>query len=288
MKPIGSILIIVSIFTEFIGSMFKTIFKGNFGAVAQNTALAIAILLGLSQGAKAEDIKPKETIEVSCNPFAIDVSDSQCDSNSSIEPEPEQIAQRRGRRRKSRVEGYYAGGSLGVFFPNDIEDEETNNAFGGSIFGGIRFSRYFSADIEAFGAFGDFEDATDDDPNTEDVELDYSAIGFYINPRAELPLFQIAGSFASIYISPGIGISQSNISVDFNTPLNQGATFEISEIDATQLGFSFQIKGGVKVPISRTINVFGQVRYATLPTDDFLLDDSLNLFSTEAGVSFNF
>ena len=266
--------------------MFKAISKSHFWAIAQNTTLAIAIVLGLSQGAKADDTKVSETLQVSCDPFVISEANAQCNSNLDADLQGDQIAQRRGRRRKSKVEGYYAGGSLGAFFASDVDDVEANNAFGGSLFGGIKFNKYFSADIEVIGALGDFEEVEVASGN--DIELDYSGFGFYINPRAELPLFQLAGSSASIYISPGIGISQSNVSVDFNQPLNQGATFEISEIDASQIGFSFQVKGGVKVPVSRTINLFGQVRYVTLPTDDFLVDDSLNFFSTEAGVSLNF
>ena len=266
--------------------MFKAISKSHFWAIAQNTTLAIAVVIGLSQSAKADDTKIPETLQVSCNPFATSEVDAQCNSNLDLENESEQIAQRRGRRRKSKVEGYYAGGSLGAFFASDVDDVEANNAFGGSLFGGIKFNKYFSADVEFIGALGDFEDV--EVTGGDDIELDYSGFGFYINPRAELPLFQLAGSSASIYISPGIGISQSNVGVDFNQPLNEGATFEISELDASQIGFSFQIKGGIKVPVSRTINVFGQVRYVTLPTDDFLVDDSLKFFSTEAGVSLNF
>ncbi len=266
--------------------MFKAISKSNLWLIARNATLAVAVVLGLSQGAKAEDTKIYETLQVSCNPFAKSNVDAQCSSNLDIKPEAEQIAQRRGRRRKSRVEGYYAGGSLGIFFPSDIDDLETNNAFGGSIFGGIKFSKYFSTDIEVFAATGDFEDVEVEDADS--IELDYTGFGFYINPRAELPLFNLAGSSASIYLSPGIGLSLTNIPVDFNQPLNPGAQLEISEIDATQIGFSFQVKGGVKIPVSRAINVFGQVRYAILPTDDLLIEDNLNLFSAEAGISFNF
>ena len=266
--------------------MFKAVLQRNFWSIAKNTTLAIAIVLGLSQGAKAEEIETQDTIEVSCNPFASEISESECNRDLSVESQPEQIAQRRGRRRKSRVEGYYAGASLGIFFPNDLDDVETNNGFGGSVFGGVKFNKYFSADLEVFGAFGDFEDIEVD--NGEDIELNYSGFGFYINPRAELPLFQLAGSTATAFISPGIGISSSTIEVDFNQALNPDSVLDISETDGTQLGFSFQVKGGIKIPVSSTINLFGQVRYAILPTDDFLVEDSLNLFSTEGGVSFNF
>ncbi|NJL53443.1 MAG: hypothetical protein HC930_17070 [Hydrococcus sp. SU_1_0] len=102
------------------------------------------------------------------------------------------------------------------------------------------------------GAVGDFE-------NVGSIELDYSGFGLYINPRAELPLFEIANSPASIFISPGIGLSLTTISVDFGQNLaNDSDVFNFREIDATQISFSFQVKGGVKIPVTNSINIIGQ------------------------------
>lgn len=267
--------------------MFSSISKSNPWFIVQNLSLTVAVVLGTSLDAQAENTKTYETLQVSCNPFTTDTTHTQCNSDLLVKPEAETIAQRRGRRRKSKVEGYYAGGTLGIFFPSDLDDLlETNNAFGGSAFGGVKFSKYFSTDIEVFGALGDFEDLEVTDSNN--IELDYSGFGFYINPKAELPLFDLAGSSATIYLSPGIGLSSTTISVDFGQDLANEAELDFQEVDGTQIGFSFQIKGGAKIPVSSSINLIAQVRYAILPTEDFLVDDSLKVFSTEGGLSFNF
>ncbi|MEM8832362.1 MAG: outer membrane beta-barrel protein [Cyanobacteria bacterium P01_G01_bin.19] len=268
--------------------MFKSISNCNLWTIAQNATLAVAVVLGFSLSAKAEDNKTYKTLEVSCNPFTTGELAAECNSDLGIQSETQLIAQRRGRSRKSKVDGYYAGATLGAFFPSDLDDIlEADTGFGGSFFGGVKFNKYFSADIEVFGASGDFEDIPI--PGGSDIESTYSGFGLYINPKAELPVFKLAGSAASVYISPGIGVSVSNVEVDFGDNIADDDVVLFSqETDATQTSISFQIKGGVKVPVSKNISVIGQLRYVSLPTEDFLVDDNLNFFSTEAGVSFNF
>ncbi len=270
--------------------------------MAQNATLAVAVVLGFSVSAKAEDVKTYETLQVSCNPFSDSELNAQCASNLSIQSQETQVAQarRRPRKRKSKVAGYYGGFSLGVGFPDggvevtnsegtEFPTPEYDTGFAGSIFGGISFTKNLSADIELLLGIGNLDtDELNDFVNEGNFDIvgeyeadgDYSAFAFYINPRFELPLTE-SGSF-SLYASPGIGISQTN--VNFNAE-DEGVE-NTRDIDDSSTGFTYQIKGGVTVAISETIGVFGQLRYASLPTDEDV--DTINLFSTEAGLKFNF
>ena len=142
--------------------MYKSILKRNLWMIAQNATLAVAVVLGFSLSAKAEDTKTYETLQVSCSPFASSSLDSHCESNSVMESEAEQIAQRRGRNRKSKVDGYYGGLTVGVGFGSgelDLEvDGLDNPEYGGSFlisfFEGIKFNKNLSADLEFLLAFG--------------------------------------------------------------------------------------------------------------------------------------
>ncbi|MDJ0589156.1 MAG: outer membrane beta-barrel protein [Pleurocapsa sp. MO_226.B13] len=292
--------------------MFKAISKSNLWIIARNTTLAAAVVLGLSQGAKADDTKTYETLQVSCNPFASNKIDAQCSSNLDIKPEAEQIAQRRGRRRKSRVQGYYAGFGLGVGFPSgeidfgDIEeiefdDPEYDTAFIGNIFGGIKFTKNLAADLEFFLALGGVDSDSLDDAFNQlvasvgaegglETDGDFSAFALYINPRFELPLSS-NGKF-NVYVSPGIGISQTNVNFEAQSDIvdfvdDEGNDLNIdTDEDASNTGFTFQIKGGASVAFSDTLGAFAQVRYTSLPTDDDF--DSINIFGTDAGLKFSF
>ncbi len=289
----------IRLFRNMIGS------QGNW-KILQNAALAVAVILGYSQSVQAENTKKNDNvIQISCNPFASDDINTQCssDSVSIVEIEENKIAQtRRGRRRKSKVAGYYGGFSLGVGFPSgdveltndvgtDFPDSEYNSGFIGSLFGGIKFTKNLSADIELLLGLGGLDtDALDDftnDPSNNisivgdyESEGDYSAFAFYLNPRFELPLNQ-NGSL-SVYASPGIGISQTNV----NFQADDDGIENTIDLDLSNTGFTYQVKGGASLSISDTIGIFGQLRYASLPTDEDI--DNINVVSTEVGLKFNF
>ncbi|MCC0178674.1 outer membrane beta-barrel protein [Waterburya agarophytonicola K14] len=288
--------------------MFRAIWQPNFWTMAKNATIAFVVILGFSQSAKAEDRKTYQAVRVSCNPFVSYDVDSQCNSNVSLEAETDKIAQtRRGRRRKSKVQGYYGGFSLGVGFPSgelefgeipgiEFSNPEYNTAFLGSLFGGIKFTKSLSADLEFLLGLGGVDSDSLEDSFNElatvggiegslETDGDFSAFALYVNPRFELPLSQ-KGNF-SLYVSPGIGISQTNVNFeavsdfdglgDQNLNVNQ---------DASSTGITFQVKGGASIAFSDTLGVFAQVRYTTLPTDDGF--DSINLFGADAGLKFNF
>ena len=316
-------------------------FKNNFFRTTKNTAIAIAIVLGFSIGAKAEDTKNIETLQVSCNPFAVNNLDVGCNSELNLEPQAEKIAQtRRGRRRKSKVQGYYGGFSLGAMFPSgqaslvgedSAVDIDFNTGFNGSVFGGINFSKNFAADLEFLLGFGsgdtdNFNQSFDDiaDPLRElydqtpginfngdlEAELDYSTFALYASPKFSLP---VSEKF-SVFVSPGIGLAQTNVNFKADSDLEitrtestgdaqadaeldalatefEGLSDELNaDRDSSKTGISFQIKAGASYQISNTIGVFGQLRYVTLPTEsnDEFETDNLNAFSTQGGLTFNF
>jgi len=281
--------------------MSKLSCRQTFRAIAKGTVLAAFLALGCSPSLKAEEIKAERSIRVSENPFAISYSD---------EAETNIIAQgRTGRKKKRKVEGYYGGVSGGLGFPDggafpdtDVEflpAVEYTNGFIGSLFGGVKFSKNISIDGEFLLALGGLNDddvqeaeATNEDPDDlvlDDINIegDYSAVAFYINPRFELPV----GEKFNLYLSPGIGISQTNVESTV-TGINTAGT-EVDNIDDdNRTAFSYQVKGGATYAINGYTSIFGQVRYVSMPTvdDDTNTNDfdSLNIFATELGVKFNF
>lgn len=179
---------------------------------------------------------------------------------------------------KSGISGY-AGGTLGIFFP-DIDESRPiftgdnvdldDTAFGSSLFVGIRFNRYLATDLELSGFVGELDSDLDEDE-------DYTLGALFLNPRFILPLTSKQNSL-SLFLSPGIGISQLVSSVED----------EIDDFDRTtfiedDVRFTWQIKGGVSVPVSSKFSILGQVRYANQTGDE-----TVDYFGTELGVNFDF
>ena len=173
----------------------------------------------------------------------------------------------------------YAGATLGIFFP-DIDEsrgfftgddtEVDDTAFGGSIFAGIRFSRYIGTDIELSGFIGDVDSDLDEDEN-------YSLGALFLNPRFTLPLSEKRNSLA-FFLSPGLGISQLTSTVEDEVDDFDRTTFVEDDVR-----FTWQIKGGISVPVSSKFSILGQLRYASQTGDD-----AINYFGTEFGVNFDF
>ena len=271
--------------------------------VAKNTGVAIAIILGFAINTRAEDTKTFQTLVVSCNPFSN--INNQCKSDSAIKSQSNTIVQNRSRRRgrdrdrNRKIDSFYTGFSLGLGFPDggvststeEIPEAEYNNTFIGSLFGGIRLNKNISADAEFLLGLGgintDDRDEFINEPGRFDIdgtfetEADYSAFAFYLNPRFELPLSK---SF-NLYLSPGVGVSQTIVTVSSSDEATEFA----SDLDTSNTGFTYQIKGGAAYTISDNIGVFGQLRYVSLPTDEteVVFPDDINFFSTEVGMRFN-
>ena len=301
-------------------------------AIAKNIALATCLALGASFGANAQNAESLKDYKFSCSSgstfFA--ASNPECESFEVVylednleelnsEPSQNEIAQSRRRRRTGK---YYAGFTGGVFFASGDagEDGELNGvnlsapgygtAFGGSIFGGLKFNKIINAELELFLAFGgvdtdDLDDSLDEvfdgaaggSDITSDTDADYSVYAIFAGPKFEFNLSQ-TGRSATVFVSPGLGLAITNISVEPSFSSSNASEQQIiddqrsadpdafDEEDASQTGIGFQIKAGGTFPIGRNLSVIGQTRYAILPTEDDF--DSINLFSLEGGLQFKF
>ena len=173
----------------------------------------------------------------------------------------------------------YAGATLGVLFP-DIDEEsgvftgsdtDINDGFGGSLFAGVKFNRYLAADLE----FSTFAGDIDSDLDADDESYTISAI--LLNPRFILPLNDKDNSL-DLFLSPGLGVSNLRSRVE-----DEVGDFDRTTVIEDDTRFTWQVKGGASVPISREFSILGQLRYTSQTGDD-----AIDYFSTELGVEFDF
>ena len=315
--------------------MIQAAFKSQLGIIVKNISLAAVLVLGLSQTAKADEANKHQDLRISCDPAINQDSRLNCSFNN-LPPEVEQNADTvaqggRGRRRKSKVQGYYGGFSLGIISPSgginssdtpgleDISEIDYSTGFAGSVFGGIKFNKSIAAELEFLlglgsgdtdgfnddfqAAFQPLRDLADNTPGLDvdgdfEIDADYSAFAIYASPRFDLP---VSDKF-SVFISPGIGLSQTNVNVETDSDLNISSTVQDDDIDEANAvfeqanfdvdesttGVSFKIKGGAQFQISNGIAIFGQASYVTLPVSDDSNLDNLNSFLGQAGLTFNF
>lgn len=231
--------------------------------------IAISGLLTIPNMAQAKDIESYQDYRDYCSPAAYQygIQSSDCDRYRNIyeqrylqQTNPQQPRRRNVESEKNEndnekgVSGY-VGTTLGLFFPNE---DFVNTGFGGNLYVGAKFNRYFATDLESVSIFG----STDYDDN-------YWARGLFLNPRFILPFDNKADS-SSLYISPGIGISQA-VSIDDGY------------IYTDDVHFTWQIKGGLTFPLIRNLDLFGQLRYVSQTADD-----TVDFFGTEIGIDFQF
>lgn len=239
------------------------------------TILSTSVLLTIPVVAQAKDIENYEDYQLYCSPqaYQYNVQSPDCDKFRNIFKDRERELNRQqlpsenatekqnNRRHKTGISGY-TGATLGLFFP---DREGLNNGLGGSIYGGVKFNKNFATDIELGILGGD----------TDSNNVNYGVWGLFINPRFILPLENKLNS-ASLFLSPGIGISQASESLELSNS-------DITIILADKARFTWQIKGGVSFPISRKFDLLGQLRYASQTEDD-----TVDFFGTEIGFNFKF
>ncbi|MGB5636853.1 MAG: outer membrane beta-barrel protein [Waterburya sp.] len=233
----------------------------------QNTVLAIVLAMGFPMAVQAKDTNKYENYQVACD------SRSECsnfDVNYEQQSDGDQLAQsRRTRtrrtRRRSRDSKFHIGGHLAPFFPFD---GESNVGFGGGIFGGYKFTKNVSLDIDVYDYFG----------GTEVDDLGYNLFGaaasgvyrYYLKPNDSKSLYIFAGL--------GVGVGVSNATGDVADNLDDAG------FDTSETGFLLQGKGGVGYPISEKIDLFGQTRFFNI----FLDGDDANGVALDFGATFNF
>jgi Outer membrane protein beta-barrel domain len=228
-------------------------------------ALCGFLLLSNSQVSQAQEINNYEDFKLYCSDAAYqyDVASPDCNEvkpyfqeqiQEDLNQQPNNnIQQPEIERRKVQendVSGY-AGIALGAFFP---DEENLDTGFGESIFVGGRWNKYLATDIEAIYFSG----------GGELLDPDYFAWALTINPRLIIP-FNNDYNSASIYISPGLGVSI------------------VGNYDDATTTLAWQIKGGFTIPIEDQFNIFLQGRYASQ-----FKEDTIGVFGTQIGFSVNF
>ena len=255
--------------------------------VLKSVTLATFLIVGLSQasyGQTAKELLP-DTISTSKK------------SNLLQSESSEQLSQitrprrtrTRTRTRRGQTRKTYFGLGVGIFLPGEVslantesatsEDAswEFSNGFAIDFFAGYKFSKYFGAELDFSAAFGSLEINDVINENfINDIGLDYTALGIYINPRLEIPL---AGDKFKIYAAPGIGFSNIN-SDDGETDLDLDG--EADNI-FSESGFSYQLKGGASYQVSDRVGIFGQARYNSYFLNEL---DNLAGITLELGATF--
>ncbi len=242
----------------------------------KTTVLAIILAMGFPTIAQAEETNKYENYQVACDKSA---ECSNFDVNYEQQADAEQVAQtRRTRtrrtRRSSRDSKLHIGGHLAPFFPFD---GELDVGFGGGIFGGYKFTKNLSLEIDVYDYFG----------GTEVDDLGYNLFGaaasgvyrYYVKPNSSRSPYIFAGL--------GVGIGIANATGDVADDADDEG------IDTSATGFLLQGKGGVGYPITDSIDLFGQTRFFNifLDDDDFSgagNGDDADGVALDFGATFNF
>lgn len=259
-------------------------------------AILSALLVTLPVSVRAQDVENYENYKVACD------SGAECNSFE-VNYQEDEVAQypRRTRTRRTRSRGVdkkiYAGATLGIFFPSQIDDFDINvssgtvndlqtvdpgTGFGGSIYGGYKFTDRISADVEGF-VFGG-----DADP----LDSSYTSYGFFVNPRYTYTLNEGEDKSLYVFASPGIGLA----GVDFGDEISDASGVD----DSSGTGFALQGKIGAGYPVSDMIDIIGQARYFyafdVIEVTEFgqagegseTEDKGFDAFSIEVGANFKF
>ena len=244
--------------------------------------LAILFSMELVSVANAEANKQHQNTQATCNTDCSTQLGNQTSQLNFDAPESFDLTQIERRTRVSDLKKTYLGGTVGFFLPSDSDEFDLDDAdfnsidldtgFGGSGYLGYKFNEFLSADIELL-VFGG---------NSEPFDSDYTAVGFFINPRYTLPIGGNPNASPFVFVSPGIGVAGVGFGDDIEEQISA---------DGLNTGVALQVKAGVGLPLSRSIDVIGQARYFNAfsvyeisdANDD---DQGFSSFSLEAGLNF--
>ncbi|MEY2832064.1 MAG: hypothetical protein RLZZ574_1322 [Cyanobacteriota bacterium] len=233
--------------------------------------ITISGLLSVPSIAQAKDIESYEDYKGYCSPAAYQygIANPDCEKFKSIYGERyKQELNSQPTRRNTEIQEStqressdndvkgYIGTSIGLFFP---DTDILNTGFGVSLYGGAKFNQYIATDIELDLLGG----------GTIESDVAYGVFAAFINPRFIYP-FSDEEKSASVYFSPGIGISAIGV-----------GNGDVTVTDDTRL--TWQTKIGIPVPVSKRLSTFGQLRYAST-----FQEDAVGFFGTEIGLDFQF
>ncbi len=252
---------------------------------------SILLTCGVCLTANGETVNKSLTTSDSCDSVCSKQNEqtNNLDDTEQEKLEQAQLVVDSGNRRDFSREGLkkiYLGGTVGLFLPSDVDtiqfsnDDfnfdsiDSDNGIGGSVYAGYKFNSFLSADLELLAFTG----------NAKPFDSDYTAVGFFLNPRYTLPIGGNPNAGLYLFASPGIGVA----GVGFGDEIED----RISE-DSLKTGVAIQLKAGAGLPLSETIDVFGQARYFNAfkvyeisNADGTEADDGFSSFSLEAGVNF--
>jgi hypothetical protein len=251
-------------------------FLNLFMAILTSKKIGVATLLVMINATvvQAQEINSYEDFKLYCSDAAYqyNVASPYCDDSKpyyqeqiqeelnrqqNVNTKETEVERREAKRKQNEVSGY-AGGALGIFFP---DKDDTDTGFGESLFVGGRWNKYLATDIETIYFSG----------GGELFSPDYFAWALTINPRLIIP-FNNNYNSASIYISPGLGVSVVGAYDD-----------DREEYEELETDLAWQIKAGFTIPIQERFNLFLQGRYVSQ-----IGEDANNAFGTQIGFSVNF
>lgn len=253
--------------------------------ITQITVWAILFTFGICLSATAEKEKQEPA---ACNGVCSELQVNQIaqTSNFSEEQGARDLKTAQRTREDSTSEDdlkkVYLGGTVGFFLPSDIDEIQTDNddfdfdsidsetGFGGSAYLGYKFNNFLGADLELL-AFGG---------NAEPFGSNYTSVGFFLNPRYTLPIGANPNASPYVFVSPGIGVSGVGFGDDIEDRIDE---------DNLNTGVALQLKAGGGLPLSESIDVFGQARYFNAFKVYEISDNDSQGFSSlslEAGLNF--
>lgn len=256
----------------------------------KNVILAGLLAACLPVAVQAQNVDNYEEYSVSCE-TGFDCNDIKVNYEQQSETN-EQLSQRtrprRTRRSSSDFKKFYAGGTLGIFFPGELDDGlniDPGTGVGGSLYGGYKFSSFIGADLELliFGGGADVPDSENFDDSS------YASVGLFVNPRFTYAFNQSnINKSPYVFLSPGLGINAVGFGGDIEDDLDN------SDVDTSGSGFALQAKAGVGYPLSETLDLFGQARYLktfniyTESDDDLVDDQDFDSLGFELGLNLKF
>ncbi|AUC62071.1 hypothetical protein AA637_13380 [Cyanobacterium sp. HL-69] len=193
--------------------------------------------------------------------FEIDSSNTTIFNNT---PEESKIAQNSDENSIS-FDNWYAGASLGVFFPSD---GLLDTGFGPAGYIGYQFTPNIGGELGLLYAGSDLDGRVGD----------ANILSVIASARYSAP-FEGSNNW-NYFGTAGVGFTRSSVTApatfDLNNNLVQPA------IDSEDTSFSFEVKGGVGYEFNTNTSAFAQLRYLNVS------GGNSNYLSTELGVHYKF
>jgi len=158
----------------------------------------------------------------------------------------------------SALNNWYAGGSLGIFFPSD---SLRKTGFGGSGYVGYQFTPNIGGEIGLLYAGSDLSGR----PGDANI---FSVIG---SARYTAPF--TPNSNWNYFGTAGVGLTRSSVSAP--------QVGQVPAINSRDTSFSFELKAGAGYEFTQNTSAFGQVRFLNIASNS-------NYFSTELGINYKF